>query len=1055
MIQFFAKHPTIANLLMIAFIMIGAATFPSLQRETFPRIAADTVQVSVAYPGASPETVEEALCQRIEDAIDGVDDVAKIECEARESSAVARVEMRQGSNLDRFSSDVKTQVDAIVDFPDSAEDPVVTQLGRTDLVASVAVAGNMSRPDLKLFAEQLKDRMKSFGGIPKVTVRGFSDEQIRIEIPDAVLRQYSLSFSDIASVIERQNVDMPAGSLTTNETNILLRFTDERRDIDALRDLVVVTDDSGGQVRLGDIATIANLFEDEEVQIRFNKQPAALLDIEKSASDDLLRVAGRLDVFLDIERQRAPPGVTFAVVGDAADVVSQRLQLLIDNGLQGLLLVGLATWIFFGTRYAFWIVMGLPVAFAGGIAAMALLGLSINMLTMVALLMVVGILMDDAIVISENIATKREAGLSPLEAAAAGAGEVLPGVLSSFLTTVCIFGSLSFLQGDIGQLLSVIPVVMIAVLICSLVEAFLILPHHLGHALQHQNAPGGVQRWADRVMEQARSFVGRLAAICVRGRYVTVGVTVAVFLLSTSILASGLVKFSVFPALDGDTLEARILLPQGTPLERTKGVVAKVHAALDRIHADLTPEQPGGQSLVLSRTVKYNENADAFEAGPHVATFSVDLLSTEVRTIDNTAFLARWRDEVGDLPDVINLQFTEPAIGPAGRAIDIELRGQDLSALKAASQDLQTWLGRYVGVVDLSDDLRLGKPELEIRIAPEGLALGLRAEDVAQQVRAAFFGSTVDEIQTDKKSFEIDVRLAASDRQRRDALDDFVVTTPAGQLVPLKSVAKISSARGYARINRVNGVRTVRVIGDVDTRVANANEVVADTAARFLPEFATKHPDIEVVIGGENAEASTTQSSMVTGFALGLVGVFLVLSFQFRSYVEPVVVMVLIPLAFIGAVLGHLILGLDVTMPSLLGFAALSGVVVNDSILLVNRIKRAHTAGLSVADVAPDAVAARFRAIFLTSFTTIVGLLPLLSETSLQAQILIPLVTSLAFGLLASTVLVLFVVPSFYAMLDDFGLSTLAQEDATSEVDTLGSAATAAVSGSEGNEVRA
>lgn len=1029
MIEFFARHPTIANLLMIAFLALGAVTVPTLQRETFPRVAPSEVQITVAYPGASPSDVEEGICQRLEDAIDAVDGVREIRCEARENVGTATVEMVEGGNLDRFFADIKTEVDAIDDFPDNAEEPVIKQLGRTDAVASIAIAGPLSRPDLKSYAERIKDRMEWFGGIPKVEIAGFSDRQLRIEVPEAVLRQYGLSLSQLAQAVRRQNVDLPAGSIEARDGELLLRFSDERRTIADLNRLIVITAPNGGQIRLGDIATIEETFEDAENKVVFNDRPAALLNVVKSPNDDILEVIGRINEFLEIERQRAPPGVTFTVVNDVASIVNDRLQLLIKNGLQGLALVFLAMWLFFGWRYAFWIAMGLPVAFMGGFAAMAFLGYSINMLTMVGLLIVVGLLMDDAIVISENIASQRERGLGPMDAAIAGAREVMPGVMSSFATTLCVFGSLAFLSGDIGQLLRVIPVVMIAVLAVSLIEAFLILPSHLGHALHKTDEARIQRRWAPRLLEWVRAnVVGRIAYLSVQHRYLTTGLAFAALVLAVGAMATGVLKFSAFPELDGDTLEARILLPQGTPLERTEEVANRIEAAIMRISERLTPEQPDDQPLVESRTITYNKNLDAYEQGAHVATVSVDVLTSEQRTVNNEALLALWREEVGVIPDVISLKFTEPSLGPAGRAIDIELSGQDLDALSRASRDLQSWLERYEGVVGLTDDLRPGKPEIRIRMKEEGVALGLRAEDVAEQLRSAYFGTTVDEIQTRDGAVEIDVRLAGADRSERGALSSFAVRTDNGSLVPLSAVATLEEARGYARINRIDGLRTVSVEGDVDTRIANAAEIVQDTAANFLPEFRERHPDVRATIAGQNEEAGETSASMIRGFLLGLIGVFIILSFQFRSYVEPVVVMVLIPLALIGAVAGHLLLGIDFTMPSLLGFAALAGVVVNDSILLVNQIKEHHEPGSPVADAAPPAVKARFRAIFLTSLTTIVGILPLLLETSLQAQVLIPLVTSLGFGLLASTVLVLFVVPAFYAILDDFGLSTLATE---------------------------
>ena len=1030
MIAFFTKHPTIANLLMIAFLAIGAVAAPTLQRETLPRVEANKLEISVLFPGAAPEDVEDGICQRIEDAVDSVDGVVEVICESREGQGKATVEMAEGGNLDRFFADVKTEIDAIDDFPDEAEQPTIKQLGRTDFVAAVAVTGPKELTDLRVYAEQLKDRMKAFGGIPKVEVLGFSDRQLRIELRDALLRQYGLSLSGIADAIRKQSVDLPAGSVETQDGEILLRFDDERENIDSLKDLIVITDPSGGQVRLGEIATIDDRFEKDEVQIRFNGEPAALLQVTKTANEDTLKVIDRVNAFLEEELPQAPPGVTLTVVNDTASIVRDRLNLLVNNGAQGLALVFLVTWLFFGWRYAFWISMGLPVAFMGGIAVMAILGYTINMLTMVGLLIVVGLLMDDAIVISENIASHSEDSLAPADAAARGAIEVMPGVVSSFLTTFCIFGSLAFLKGDIGQMLRVIPVVMIAVLAASLVEAFLILPHHLAHALKKGNPRGGwIQGKVSIGLEWVRvNIVGVFCSMCVKARYLTAGVTFAALLLAVSAMATGVLKFSAFPELDGDTLEARILLPQGTPLERTKSVVARVDDAILRINERLSPEQPGRAPLLVNRTVKYNENVDAHEAGAHVATVSIDVLSSESRTVDNEALLAEWRSETGTIPDVIALKFTEPSLGPAGRAIEIRLSGRDLKSLKTASEDLQAWLSRYQGVVGLIDDLRLGKPEIKIRMREEGVALGLRADDVANQIRSAFFGTTVNELQVDTGGLEIDARLAGEDRESRATLDNFVITTADGAQVPLTAVATLRDARGYARINRIDGLRTVTIEGDVDTRLANANEIITDTSTRFLPGFKERHPGVKVTIAGQNKEAGQTGASMITGFLIGLIGVYLVLSFQFRSYVEPIVVMILIPFAFIGAVVGHIVMGLDFTMPSLLGFAALAGVVVNDSILLVQQIKEHHAPGNTVADVAPRAAQARFRAILLTSLTTIAGLLPLLAETSLQAQVLIPLVTSLAFGLMASTVLVLFAIPAFYAILDDFGFTTLAEE---------------------------
>jgi len=1029
MIRYFAGHPTAANLVMIAFLVIGLFSVPTLQRETFPRVDPRRVEVQVVYPAARPEDIEETVCQRIEDAVDGVNNVYEVTCEAREGLGRAVIEMVEGSNLDRFFADIKTEVEAIDDFPDETELPIIRQLGRNDFVASVAVTGPERMPDLKAYAEELKDRMLRWGGIPKVDIKGFSDHQIRIELADATLRQFGLSVADIATAIRRQSLDLPAGSIKSSERDLLVRFADERKRAYEFFDLVVVSSSQGGQIRLGDIAKITDQFDLAEQKVLFDGQPAALLDVTKTEIEDTLRVIDAINAFLDHERQVAPPGVKLRVTDDRSSIVRDRLQLLLKNGSQGLFLVFVTLWLFFGLRYSFWVAAGLPVSFLGAAFLMVAVGYSINMLTMVGLLIVIGLLMDDAIVIAENIATERARGKSPLEAAIDGAGEVIPSVFASFATTTCIFGSLAFLKGDIGAVLKVVPVVMLFVLVVSLIEAFLILPHHLKHTMEHGgDKPGRVQaKVEDAVAWMRENLVGRFADACVQWRYLTVGTAVALMLLAVAMPIGGILKFSAFPELDGDVIEARILLPQGTPLAKTESVVTRLDAALKRANEKLSPGQPGGRNLVTSVSFRFNENQDANETGAHVATITADLLSSEIRTTRIDDVLALWREEAGSIPDVISIKYTEPQIGPAGLAIDVRLKGADLARIKQASLELQEWFNQYRGVVNIQDDLRPGKPELRVRLKPGATPLGVDSRMIADQLRTAFFGTTVSEIQVDGEAYEVDVRLAPGDRNSLADLDYFTISMGEDHLVPITAVADIDIARGYARINRVDGVRTVTIQGDVDTRFANGNEIMADTRARFFPGLQERYPDLAIALEGENKEAQTAQQSMVRGFIIGLIGVYLLLSFLFRSYIEPVVVMVVIPFSFIGVIFGHMALGLDFTMPSMLGFISLSGVVVNDSILLVNFIKHYHGEVNSVTEAAPLASRARFRAILLTSLTTIVGLLPMLAETSLQAQVLIPLVTSLAFGLLASTFLVLFLVPAVYSILDDMGVATLSK----------------------------
>ncbi|MGE3247791.1 MAG: efflux RND transporter permease subunit, partial [Beijerinckiaceae bacterium] len=824
--------------------------------------------------------------------------------------------------------------------------------------------------------------------------------------------------------------DSPVGILQAADRELLLRVNDERRRPREFANIVVVAAPGGGEIKLGDIATITDRFELDEEKVVFNGKPAAVLEITKNAAEDTLEAMDALQKFLAQERQTAPKGIELSETRDVTSIVRDRLRLVGSNMLQGLALVALVLFLFFGLRYSFWVAMGLPVSFAGAFGVMVGLDQSINMLTMIGFLIGIGLLMDDAIVISENIAAHRQRGKSPLDAAVDGTREVMPSVVSSFTTTACVFGSLLFLKGDIGQILKVIPAVMLVILAVSLIEAFLVLPHHLLHSIAH----GGIgEGRLQRAMERGLSFVrdrvaGPAVDWCINWRYAAIGAAIALFMSAIAMIVGGAVKFRAFPAIEGDTVEARILLPQGTPLSRTQEVAARVVAAMRRIDERYSPDQPDGKKLVRNVTISYNKNVDAFETGSHVATVTVDLLQAETRKTSMATVIADWRRETGSVADIVFIKFVEPTLGPAGLAIDLRLEGRNIDELKAASRELTAWLRRYKGVRDLTDDLRPGKPEIRIRLKPGASSLGVDTDMIVTQMRGAYLGTTVDKIQVGPEQYEIDVRIRRAEKDSIDDLRNFTISVSGGRRIPITDVAHLEYGRGFARLQRIDGAEAVTIQGEVDTRIGNASAIVSDTQTRFIPGLLKRYPGVRFAVRGQNDEAQKTQVSMLRGMIIGLVGVFILLSFQFRSFVEPVVVMIAIPLALIGVVYGHWIMDLDLSMPSMLGFVALAGVVVNNSILLVNFAKIRFDAGTGLAEAARQASRARFRAIFLTTSTTIAGLLPILSETSLQAQVLIPLVTALMFGLLSSSLLVLLVVPSLYLILDDFGLTSISRE---------------------------
>ncbi|MCP3889408.1 MAG: efflux RND transporter permease subunit, partial [Desulfobulbaceae bacterium] len=969
---------------------------------------------------------ESAVCERIEEAVEGISNLIKVTSKAAEGRATVTLEMQDGADASEFLNDIKTEVDAISNFPEQVEDVIVKRLNRTDQVLSIAVTGPMSEPHLKLYCEQLKEKIKQLPLVSQVDILGFSKHQLQVEIPRYNLMRLGLSVSDIQSILQSQSIDMPTGTIETDQTDYLIRFTEERRTPFGLGELVIASNPMGGEIRLRDIATISDTFEDKENSIRFNGKRAGLLQINKNKSEDALGIMDEISAFLKAEEQVSSPGVEFVITQNISKIVRDRLDMLTINGLEGLFLVFLTLWLFFNFRMSFWVAMGLPVSFCMTFFFMKQIGFSFNMLTMVGLLIAIGILMDDAIVIAENVVAHLEKGKKPLQATIDGVSEVATGVFSSFLTTLFVFGALALsMQGDIGKVLYAIPVMLILTISISIVEAFAILPNHLSHSLSSYNrvSSTGFRKKFDGIIDYIREVIlGKAVDFAVNYRYLLLGLVIFLFLSSISMVAGGFLKVKAFPDTEGDVLQARILMPQGTSLNRTEAIVDKVVAAILTINEELTPEQPGQQPLVENYSVLYNTNVDAGESGPHVATVSLDLLSAEERNNSIDEITNSWRDYIGDIPDIINITFKEPSIGPGGLAIEIQLQGQNLDRLKMASVKMIDWLRRYDGVVDLSDDLRPGKPEFRIKMNRGALAMGFTARTIASQLRAAFYGSVVSEVQYDGESYEIMVKIADEDRLVVTDLSKFYVVSPNGNRVPLQSVATLEQGRGFASINRINSLRTVTVTGDIDTAIANASEVIKHTRVNFLPELAEEFPDVSVVLEGQEKEGKTALAGMVKAFLIGIFGVFIILSLQFKSYLEPIIVMVLIPFALIGVIWGHILLGLDLSMPSIMGFISLAGIVVNDSILLVTFIRNHMDVGAAAMDAAKLASRERFRAVFLTSLTTIMGLLPLMAERSMQAQILIPLACSIVFGLLITTLLVLLVIPALYTAFDDFNL---------------------------------
>lgn len=1025
MITFFARHPTAANLLMLVMMLLGALALPQLQRETYPEFEPSRIRITASYPGAPTELIDSTVVQRIEDEISGLPGIARMESQAREGGSTTTVEVEDGADFDALLAEIKSAVDGIRDFPEDMDPPLVRPQTRMAAVASIAVTGPMSEGDLRLYCEHLKRELLRYGEISQVSVSGFSTHRLRVRVDPAALARGGLTLSDVANAVRSASLDAPLGTLETREGSIFVRYSDKRTTPEALEELIISSSADGAVVRLGDIAEVEETFAVEADQTYFNGQRAGMLTVSKTATQDSLTVLAAIHEFLKAQEAVKPDGVTLTLTEDVASVIEDRLALLIENGVQGLLLVFGTLWLFFNARLAFWVAAGLPVSFLGALWVMLQLGHTLNMMTMLGLLVALGLLMDDAIVLADNVAAHLERGKSPLRASIDGVKEVAGGVFSSFATTACVFIPLSSIEGSIGRTLQVIPFVLLAVLTVSLIEAFLILPNHLGHSLRTpaETPPSPFRQRFDKAFARLRdNGLGRWVDRAVEHRYVTLGAVLAVMIVSVGMVTSGKLRYQAFPDTEGDVTQFKLEMPPGTPLERTREEVERVVDAAWRVSEKLRSEQPDNQPLVRNVVARFNYNPDVEEPGPHVATVSVDLLSVEVRRTTLADFTAAWREEVGPMSSAIAASFGAGGRrGPGGNPIEVKIEGDDLDLLREAAKEVQAWFAGFAGVFDLADDLQRGTSQVALKLAADAGSSSATGSLVASQVRSTLMGQSIEHIHQHGAEFELFVELDPGSRDSLADIEHMPIVVGPDTSVPLGALAQIDEVESYAKISRVNGVRTAKVTGNIDREVTNAAALMQRFATEMAPELEARFPGLRFRAGGEAEQSAETLGSMGRSLLIGLVGVFVLLSLQFRTYLEPLVVMIAVPFAFIGVVWGHFLIDAPLSSQSLLGFVSLAGVVVNDSILLVLFIKEARAKGLSAFEAACQASRDRFRAVLLTSLTTVAGLVPLMFETSRQAQSLIPVATSIVFGITASTVLVLVVLPATYMVLADYG----------------------------------
>ncbi len=1022
-----ARHPVLANLLMVVLLAAGFMSAQRLPREVFPEFSLDRILVTVPYPGASPEETEEAICLKIEEAIEGVDGIKKVESTASENVGTVVVELLPSvRDVSKVKDDIKSRIDQITTFPDDAEEPRIEELLLKRHVINVALYGDAPEATLREMARRMKDELLALDGISQVSFLGVRDYQISIEIPEVELRRYGLTLDQVARCVARNCVNVPGGTVRAADQQIKIETKGRRyRGLD-FEKIVLVTRPDGTQLTIGDIGRVVDAFEEDDRYGRFDGKPAVLLVVHKTGDEDAIQISSLVRNYVREERKRLPDGLHVTTWTDTSTYIEDRIDLLLRNGRVGIVLVFAALWFFLCLRLSFWVSLGIPVSFAAALCGLWLTGGSLNMLSLFGFIMALGLVVDDAIVIGENVHRHQQAGDSLVDGAVVGTTEMALPVLGAVSTTVVAFVPLMFVSGIMGKFIAVLPVAVIGTLIGSTIESLFILPAHLAHQSKLPWAPGFITHTAERM----RGWLDRLVdgviyrvyfplySLALSAKTTTVCVAVLVLLLCLGMVQGGLVEINLFPRTDSEIIISRLSFAEGTPVVRTDAAIRRLERAAMALNSHFAA---AGHTKVVKNVYaqvgEWSEAAGPAGQGPHLGEVWLELTRADARDVHSQEILNTWRKLTGRIPETTSHTFTALRGGPGGKAIELRIKGYDLKVLRAAAQDARNELAKFGGLEDLEDDYRAGKPELTVTLKPTARPLGVTLMDLGRQLRAGYYGEEALRIQRGRDEVKVYVRYPREERRRLADLETIRIRNQAGQEFPIREVADFKITRKPAHIQREQGRRRINVYADV-APAANAREIIAAFSKEALPKLRARYPTVRFDFEGQKQESRESVQSLMAGLVVALLVIYAILAVIFGSYVQPVIIMFTIPFGMIGAVLGHWIRGLDLTMLSLFGLVALTGVVVNDSLVLIHRINAHVTRGLSVYDAVRRAGPERFRAIILTSLTTVAGLMPIITERSFQAQYVIPMAVSLAFGLAFATLVTLFVVPCLYMELN-------------------------------------
>jgi len=1010
-IAWMAGRSVTANLLMLVLLVGGFIMGQNISKDVFPDFELDLVSISLIYPGASPEEVERGAILAVEEAVQDIEGIEEITATATEGSGTVRIEIIEGEDVSEIAQEVKNAVDRISSFPEDMEDPRVTVPSRKRYVVSLALYGDQTEHVLREMAELVRDRLLMDPGISQVELSGVRDYEISIEISQSALRTYGLTLDGIASIVRRASVDVPGGAIQTEGGDVLVRVR-ERRDLGKeFGDIAVISAADGTELLLEDIAVIRDDFEESDRFATFNGQPSVMIEVYRIGEQTPVSVSDAVHRQMEEINTILPEGLTLVARNDRSEIYRQRLNLMLRNGYLGLGLVFILLAVFLETRLAFWVSLGIPISFLGSFLILPLIGVTFNMVSMFAFIVTLGIVVDDAIVVGENVYFHRQQGLPWYEAAVTGARDIATPVIFSILTNMVTFMPLLFVPGFMGKVFREIPLVVVTVFFISLIESLFILPAHLAHKKDASETGffSKLHEWQQRFSvyftRLIRTRYGPFLSLVLRWRYISFSVGAMVLMLAFGYVKSGRLGFELFPKIESDYAAVTANLPFGTAVERTKKVQQLLVEA-----GKAVAERNGGDRLV--------EGVYASVDGSQTQV-RIYLTPPKIRPISTAKMTQLWREEVGELAGLELIKFESDAGGPGrGAAISVELSHRDIKVLENASAELAEAMEYFPNVIDIDDGFAPGKQQIDFKIRPEAQSLDLHAADVARQVRQSYYGAQAIRQQRGRNEVKVMVRLPKEERISEFHLEEMILRTPDGGEVPLLEAVDLERGRADTSIERRDGRRVVTVSADVRPR-SQAAQVTEALNAEIFPKLASHYPGLSFSYQGRQADRTESIQSLLRGLLIALVIIFAMLAIPLNSYVQPLIIMVAIPFGLVGAVIGHIIMGYSLSVLSLFGIVALSGVVVNDSLVLIDMANRYRKENLLASDAIHKAALQRFRPIMLTTLTTFGGLAPMIFEQSRQARFLIPMAISLGYGIVFATVITLVIVPSVYLIVDD------------------------------------